>query len=122
MPHLVVEHSANLADSMTPGTLLRELHAAIGGTESFVLEEIKGRVYAAADYLVGDGEVPAFVHVTIAVMPGRNLATRKTLSNNVLRAVEHRLSENGVHLPYSLTVEVRELDRESYQKLDLTTS
>lgn len=108
MPHCIIEHSislngADLVPIVFDAALASGLFAENG-------QDIKVRALAYQHYLTGK-EKSDFVHITLRILSGRTDEQKQSLSQVVLQ----RLS--GVSLEKcSVTVEIVEMDRNSYGK------
>jgi len=117
MPHLILEYSDNLAAPLDHQRLFAELHAALERVGVFQLAEIKSRAVAYQHHRVGTGSQDSvFVHLTIAILSGRDLAVRQQLSSALLDVLRRAFAETWAQRPCDLTVDVREMQRETYGK------
>ena len=109
MPHCIVEHSADIDGE----TLVSLVHR--GALESNLFDsegsDIKVRAAPYSDYQTGSVNID-FVHVTLRILSGRNLDQKSNLSQLVLNKLEGLLT-NGC----SISVEVVDIDRDSYAKV-----
>ncbi|MDO6563372.1 5-carboxymethyl-2-hydroxymuconate isomerase [Amphritea sp. 1_MG-2023] len=109
MPHCIVEHSASLnGEDLLPlvfqGALNSNLFAADG-------RDIKVRAQAYRVYQTGNTSSD-FIHVVLKILSGREEADKQKLSLLVLEEL------CGLNLTAcSITVEVIDMDRDSYVKL-----
>ena len=106
MPHCIVEYARELNASAV-------LEAVYSGAEQsglFSPADIKLRAQPYKDYFSGAGK-QRFVHVSARILSGRTLEQRQLLSRHILEALE-RLNLTNC----SLTVEVIEMERDSYAK------
>ena len=117
MPHLVLEYSDNLVEPLDVGTLFAKLHAELEGFGLFRPEDIKSRAVAHAHYRVGKGDPgDVFVHVTLSIMAGRPAEVRKALGAAIAAGVRGALGRTWQERRCDVTVDVREMDRETYAK------
>lgn len=116
MPHLFMEYSANLSDLDTEKALLGLNHALVASGHFASEFDIKSRALPVRVFCVGveEGE-RGFVHVKLAVLSGRSAAIKKQLSESLL-AVLTNLGGWPVATKVQLSVEIVDLDRESYSK------
>lgn len=110
MPHLIIEFAQELAEAVQVETMLDAVHQAAAGTGLFEESHIRVRAIPVAFYRSGGKREP-FVHVQCRIHTGRNEVVKKQLSEAVLSA----LREQGWAAKV-MTVEVVEMDRESYAK------
>ncbi|ADN77208.1 5-carboxymethyl-2-hydroxymuconate isomerase [Ferrimonas balearica DSM 9799] len=86
MPHLVLEYNEYLInDDALPG-ILTELHNSALASGEFSAGAIKVRALPVRQALVG-GEPAPFAHLTLAILPGRNDATKDALSERLLETL-----------------------------------
>jgi 5-carboxymethyl-2-hydroxymuconate isomerase len=109
VPHCIVEHSATLDSELILPLVFS------GAMKSGLFEDdgsdIKVRALAYRSYLTGP-EKSDFVHVALKILSGRTPEQKQVLSKSVLAQLQ-RLETHKC----SLTVEVVDMDRDSYSKL-----
>ena len=111
MPHCIIEYSQELKNKVIPKQLMGSVFAGAFNSKLFEADDIKTRIIPFQHYLSG-GHKQNFVHVTLKILSGRNLEQRKALSNSVLAELNKIISTS-----VSLTVEVIEIEKESYSKV-----
>jgi 5-carboxymethyl-2-hydroxymuconate isomerase len=117
MPHLTLEYSSNLPAPIDHQALLAELHAALERLGAFQLAEIKSRAIPHDIYRVGGGDPQSvFAHLTVAILSGRELALRQQLSAELLAILRQAFAPAWNDRPCDLTVELREMPRDTYSK------
>lgn len=122
MPHLTLEHSANLA-AFDAQALLLTLNESLATSGHFENElDIKSRGLRREAFQVGTSSAPrAFVHATLSILSGRTLDTRRALTERVLAVLKaHCVAPSGTHL--QLSVQLVEMERESYAKAVIAPS
>lgn len=117
MPHLVLEYSANVAQEVRWDRLFSRLHQAVAEAGA-PLAGCKSRALRHESYHVaGGGPGAAFVHLSIALLPGRTDGAKAALSARCLELLVEEYRPSLDSLDLQITVEVRDLHRESYQKV-----
>jgi 5-carboxymethyl-2-hydroxymuconate isomerase len=112
MPHAVLEYSANIAPSVRTSGIVADIHRIMLDCGLFTPDSIKTRAYSTDMFHVGQlAEEGSFAHVTIALLAGRIVEQRKMLSDNMLALLKASLPHAD-----SLTVEIREMDKDTYGK------
>ena len=111
MPHCIIEYAKEVENAISPANLLKIAHQGTFNTGFFDKKAIKSRAIPFKHYLVG-GEKLNFIHITIRILAGRTEEQRGTISNSVLE----ELKKTGLS-SISFTVEICEIDKESYAKL-----
>ncbi|AEX22249.1 5-carboxymethyl-2-hydroxymuconate Delta-isomerase [Vibrio sp. EJY3] len=108
MPHCIIEHSS----SIEPVDLNQKVF--LGALESNLFEsdgsDIKVRSIAYENYQTGSAKED-FIHVTLRILSGRNEQDKLLLSNSVMSRLKSIQLVSA-----SLTVEVVDIDRNSYAK------
>ena len=113
MPHLIIDYSDNLGSSIQELKILEALHDVMLNCGLFSPDAVKSRSYNAQDFLVGTkGNSGSFLHVSVAILSGRTVEQKQTLSQALINILQEKLIDVD-----SLTVEIRELDRETYKKV-----
>lgn len=110
MPHIVVEYSMDCIERSVIPKLMADLHGAAVATDIMRSEDVKIRLIACREYLVG-GKASSFCHLTVRLLAGRQPDQKEHLSNTLrsilvtcLPAVSH------------ISVEYRDMDPMSYKK------
>lgn len=110
MPHCIVEYSKEIEKFIKPSELAALVHDGTVKSGLFDPREIKTRIIPYQDFIVGS-ESEFFVNVTFRMLSGRTSVQKKKLTSQVLTKLESIMTPSIV-----LTVEVRDIDRESYSK------
>lgn len=115
MPHLILEHHANLSEK-TISTLLPKLTQCIADSHpSFKRSECKARALAYPISCIGDGQQSNdFVHLTVRVLDGRPNSVLQALTQHLFRVLE--TESKAWPVPAALSVWVTEMNRAHYQK------
>jgi len=108
MPHCIIEHSPNISPeglmhAVFDGSLHSQLFLPDGA-------DIKVRAIAYQNFKLGDGKA-SFVHVIVKILAGRTDEQKQRLSQEIIK----KLSDLG-HQDISITVEVVDMERQSYKK------
>lgn len=118
MPHFILEHSANLIEAPISASFLKKLHELLIEIGPFKLNDIKSRIYSLGTYCVADGkENNAFIHLQLAILPGRSPEIKQLVSARLLEFLKFSFQRSLNALSCSLTVEIRELEKETYSKI-----
>lgn len=110
MPHCIVEYSQNLEQEVAPADWLEAVKNACIASQLFSVEDIKLRSLPFKNY-ISAGPEDAFVHVTIRLLSGRSSEQKKDLSERILASLLSLPVSN-----ISLSVEMRDMDRDCYSK------
>jgi 5-carboxymethyl-2-hydroxymuconate isomerase len=111
VPHILIEYSANLRESVDFPEFLLTLRSAALTTGVFPLGGIRIRAYEAAHYLIADGHPDnAFVHIMLRVGHGRDLETRKRACDAIFAAACEHLDALYRRTPLGISLEMQEID------------
>ncbi len=116
MPHLVIEHSANLG-TLPVGELLPALNRSVTASTAILDEaDLKTRVVAVDTFRIGNqGDGRAFVHAQLRLMAGRTPEAKRDLAERIAAALRAAVPRPA-GLEVQLSVEVVDMDRDSYVK------
>lgn len=116
VPHIHLETTADLQENADIPMILEALVKDLARYETISSPSIKAYHSLRHTWVIGEGGPAGFVHCTVSILSGRPLQLRQQISNGiatVLREQFHSALENG---EAGLTVELREMDRETYIK------
>lgn len=110
MPHILIEYTAGLASDAQLESLLDALHATLASSALFEPDHIRLRAGALHHYRCAGAKLP-FIHVQCRIHRGRTSEQKRRLSSTVLATLQQQ------QWPVrTITVEVVEMERESYSK------
>jgi len=115
MPHCIIEHSKELDNEIESRLMINAVHQ--GALDSGLFEEshIKSRTLAYQHYKTGASDL-RFIHITAKILSGRTIEQKADLSQKILAQFEAFVINKGLS-KISITVEVKDLERESYSKI-----
>jgi 5-carboxymethyl-2-hydroxymuconate isomerase len=121
MPHITIDYTANLEAEVAETGLVDTLHQAAIGTGIFPLWGIRTLAQPHADYRVAGGEAGnGFIKVVVRIAPGRDLATRKHVTQTLFDAAVRQLAPVYAKRPLGFQLELTEFDTElCLQKIHL---
>ncbi|ABV86928.1 5-carboxymethyl-2-hydroxymuconate Delta-isomerase [Shewanella pealeana] len=111
MPHCTIEYSAPLAEVLSIEALVSAIHRGLSETELFEPQTIKTRALRCDFFQVGEEEGAQFIHLNIAIMPGRSDEQKAMLLERVYDAIA--LITSTVN---SVTLEVVDIKQQHYFK------
>lgn len=116
MPHLVIEHSANLGQ-LPIAELLPALNRELTASPEILDEaDLKTRVVAVDQFRIGnESDARAFVHAQLRLLSGRTPEAKRELSERIA-VVLRRFVPRPAGVLVQLSVEVVDMDRGSYVK------
>lgn len=111
MPHLIIEHSANVAELVDIDRLVDAVHDAALATGVAPLDALRTRAAARDHYAIADRDpANAFVAVTARLGAGRTPADKRLLIDSLMDALDRTLGE--AQRSAMLSVEYQEIDPE----------
>jgi 5-carboxymethyl-2-hydroxymuconate isomerase len=112
MPHVIIEHSANVADHVDIDKLVRSMHERVLATGLAPLAGLRTRALSAQHYVVADGlDTNGYVAVTARLGPGRSDDDKQRLLNEMMAVLDEHLEAIEEHL--ALSVELQDIDPSS---------
>lgn len=116
MPHLRIEYSTNIAERFDPARLAEAAAATLLASGVFEPpHSIKARLIPVAHFRVGGGADHGFLHADLALLSGRDTATKAALTGALVACLGQQLQPGP--LTVQITAEARDMDRESYSKV-----
>lgn len=123
MPHIIVEYSANLEDSVDIQTLVDDLHQVVADSGVAEVAAIRTRAKKRDVYRIADGAPKnAFVHVVMRLRIGRSEEVRSKLADALLAATDRDLQHAYTAHDIAITVEMEEIDNITARKNTIRTS
>lgn len=113
MPHVTIEHSANLTEHHDVATLVAAVHAAALTHALVAPDALRTRACSRDVYRVADGHpLNAFVAIHVRIAPGREHAAKRELIEDLLATAERHVAAEGGPLAIAWSIELTELDPE----------
>ena len=111
MPHITIEHSANVAEHHDIDALVAAVHAAALGHGLAPLAGLRTRAVSRRHYRIATGEpLFGFVAITCRIVSGREAAAKQLFLKQLLDAAEAQLQSEGGPLHVAWSIEVTEID------------
>ena len=110
MPHLILEYSEGLELALPIGELVDTVIRAAADSGAMEERDIKARAVSYRHFRLADGGT-TFVHTTVRMLAGRTPETKLRLSN----LIRERLAGVAPEV-YSISVEICDMDPDSYRK------
>ncbi len=113
MPNLVMEYSNSVDEQVNVQLLLEDLHQAAIDSGLFELSSIKSRALPCHQWLIGEQEDSVdFIHITFDLLCGRSEEQKTALSHQLMNVLQAQASS-----VYSLTINIRDMDKKFFQKV-----
>ena len=120
MPHLIIEHSANISKNSIKSLeqAIQDIMNSVEG--NFDADQCKARAVSFDDYLVGrpDQSTSSFIHITLKALSGRSVEVKKNLAVKIAKFTNKFFIDlNLGSKRCDISVDIVEMDRETYQKI-----
>lgn len=110
MPHFIAEYTDNLEQQADLLGLFEKVHRVLGDSGVFPLGGIRSRGVRLDTWRMADGKHDyAFVHMTLKVGHGRDLATREAVAQAVFAVITAHFAELQAQRLLALSFEMIEL-------------
>jgi 5-carboxymethyl-2-hydroxymuconate isomerase len=116
MPHLILDTCSSLKNRISTESLLAELVETFSRVPTVNSSALKAYVRWHDEWKMGEGAAPAFLHCTACVLSGRHVELRKQMAQTLLEVLIKQLAELLDAKEVQVTVEIREMDSETYLK------
>lgn len=117
MPHIVLETSSDLAENSHLPEILGALVHKLSQFDTIESKAIKARHTLKPVWVMGEGAPPGFAHCTVSLLDGRPIELKQKIMNGLFEELKTQMSFSlGAEL-VALSLEVREMDRQTYIKL-----
>jgi len=110
MPHIIVEYAEDIVLDDDINDVLNAIHTACTSSGLFDESHIKTRAYPFKNY-TNAGKQDPYMHIQARIKSGRDIDNKKQLSFAIITGLEALGLKASV-----ITVEVVDMDRESYAK------
>lgn len=111
MPHLTIEHSANLSDQVDFTGLCEKLQSVLASFPAFPLGGIRVRSRPCPHWAVADLDPRnAFADLVLRIGAGRDLTLKKSAGEAVFAAARDWFAPQLAEPHFGLTFEIREVD------------
>lgn len=117
MPQIVLEYSSNIEQEIESQVLLVEIASIVSAAGGIPVEDFKSRAMKRKEYVVGEGRsMDAFVHLEIGLFAGRSTEIKRRIGEDCIEYLEEYFTPSRDELSLQITVEIREMEKESYFK------
>ena len=111
MPHIIIEHSSNVADLTDIDALVAAVHEAALDDGLPTLDALRTRAAPRDHYRIADDD-PAygFVAITARIAPGRSDEAMQSFLRCLINTVDEVLEPRRRNLPVALSAEIQLID------------
>ena len=111
MPHCIIEYSKDLKKEIDIETIISKTYQGALSTKLFTPSDIKTRAIAYKNYQTASKK-ENFIHINVKILSGRTIEQKKMISETILS----KFTTIDIK-PISISVEISELEKESYSKI-----
>ncbi|MBF4256243.1 5-carboxymethyl-2-hydroxymuconate isomerase [Vibrio anguillarum] len=113
MPNLVMEYSNSVDERVNVQGLLEDLHQVALRCGLFDADSVKSRALRCHHWCIGEeGDSVDFIHLSFDLLSGRTPEQKRDLSRQLMTVLQQQASQVR-----SLTVNVRDMDKDCFQKV-----
>jgi len=122
MPHLTIDHSANLSSTGDFAGLCRKLAAClieqrVDGKPVYPVGGVRVRSFAADSWSIADGSLDAaYVHAALKIGAGRSAATRRATGDALFAVMKAHFADRFESSGLALSLEISEFGEEGTWK------
>ncbi len=116
MPHIVLETTADLPENSAIPDILEALVERLSGFKTINSESIKAYHTLRSNWVMGAGAPAGFAHVTVAIITGRPVELRQKIADGMWEEFQSHFTMSSEAGEVQLTLELREMDAETYRK------
>jgi 5-carboxymethyl-2-hydroxymuconate isomerase len=117
MPHIVIEHSANLDRHVDWQSVFETARSAAAETGVFPLGGIRIRTHRCEHVALADGDTAhGFVDVTLKMGRGRDVETRRRAGDHIFGAVSRALDPAFAATTVALSLQIVEIDEPNWKR------
>ncbi len=111
MPHIIIEHSANVGEHHDIDALVAAVHSAALENGLPSLPSLRTRAVSRQHFRISTGDPGfGFVAITCRIAPGRGAEAKQSFLKQVLDAAEGQVMSEGCPLHIAWSIEVTEVD------------
>jgi 5-carboxymethyl-2-hydroxymuconate isomerase len=114
MPHIHLETTADLPANADVPDILDELVASLSSMESVDSRTVRAYHSLRSNWSMGNGAPAGFAHITVSILAGRTPEWRAAASKAMMQVLRKHLAASLEAKEVLATVEVRDMERDSY--------
>lgn len=117
MPQITLQYTDNVYQGAAFSELFSNIHRIVSEVGGIRLGNCKSRAIRLEDYFVAAGDTQeGFVHLDLAILEGRSDDVKRELGRRCLDALKRHFATVDEALELQITVEIRDMRRDSYFK------
>ena len=116
MPHILLETTADLPENSAIPDILEALTAKLASYDTIDSKSLKAYHGLRSNWAMGEGAPAGFAHCCVQILSGRPLDLRRDIAQGMYDELRRHFAESIRACEVSITLELREMDRETYCK------
>jgi len=118
MPHLTLEYTDNIEQSIDSKALFSQIHRMLADVGGVKIAHCKSRLRSVDSFYISEGSKGAgFVHLDLRLLAGRSLQLKQELGSTALEILGRYFAAALETLDLQITVSVLDIERETYFKI-----
>lgn len=117
MPHIILETTADLYENASIPDILEALVQKLSSFDTIDPRAIKAYHTLRTNWHMGEGAPPGFAHCTVGIVDGRPQDLRQKIAAGMYEELRSHFSMSLENDEVSLTLELRQFDGDTYQKM-----
>jgi 5-carboxymethyl-2-hydroxymuconate isomerase len=117
MPHIHLETTADLPENANIPDILEALAGKLSEFETIDSKSVKAYHLLRPNWCMGEGAPPGFAHCSVAILSGRSVELRSRIADAMFDLLKEHMAMSLSNNEVAITLEVREMERETYRKL-----
>ena len=116
MPQIFLETTANLEENAEIPDILHALANTLSQFETVDPSAVKAFHGLRMTWAMGEGAPAGFVQCQVSVLTGRSLELRGRIADAIMKVLQEAFSVSVEEREASITLEIREMERETFRK------
>lgn len=117
MPHIILETTSDLPENANVPDVLDALVQKLASFDTIEEKSIRAYHTLRSVWSVGKGHPAGFAHCTIKLMTGRSPELKKQIASGLFKVLKDGFADSVANKEAAVTLELHEMDRDTYQKL-----
>jgi 5-carboxymethyl-2-hydroxymuconate isomerase len=116
MPHIHLETTSDLEENAKLPDILEALTLELCKHETIASKAVKAYHTLRSVWVMGEGAPAGFAHCEVAVLEGRPQDLKQQIAAAMMKVMQEQFSESISSGAVSVTLELREMEKDTYQK------